>query len=114
MLVQSQSTRTCSAYVFCSAGEGESTTDVVFSGHDMICENGVFLAEAEPFAAGYCVSEVDLEFLSRERRRFARKLFSNDQIVRIPFSMKVAPTELTRTFWKTPPDRATSLSGRAA
>ncbi|MEN6338847.1 MAG: nitrilase-related carbon-nitrogen hydrolase, partial [Clostridiaceae bacterium] len=36
MLVQSQATRTCSAYVFCSAGDGESTTDVVFSGHDMI------------------------------------------------------------------------------
>lgn len=114
MLVQSQSTRTCSAYVFCSAGEGESTTDVVFSGHDMICENGVFLAEAAPFTTGYCVSEVDIEFLSRERRRFARKLFSNDDIVRIPFSMKVAQTKLTRTVWKTPfiPDDAASCSTR--
>lgn len=114
MLVQSQATRTCSAYVFCSAGEGESTTDVVFSGHDMICENGVFLAEAEPFTTGYCVSEVDIEFLSRERRRFARKLFSNDQVVRIPFSMKVEPTKLTRTLWKTPfiPDDAAVCATR--
>ena len=114
MLVQSQATRTCSAYVFCSAGDGESTTDVVFSGHDMVCENGVFLAEAPPFTTGYCVSEVDLEFLSRERRRFARKLFSNEDIVCIPFSMEVAETKLTRTVWKTPfiPDTPASCAER--
>jgi len=114
MLVKSQSSRTNSAYVFCSAGNGESTTDVVFSGHDMICENGTMLAEAEPFGAGYCVSEVDLEFLSRERRRFARKLFDNTDIVRVPFSMDVAETKLTRTFWKTPfiPDTSASAATR--
>lgn len=114
MLVQSQSSRTNSAYVFCSAGTGESTTDVVFSGHDMICENGTMLAEANPFGAGYCVSEVDLEFLSRERRRFARKLFDNTDIVRIPFSMDVAQTKLTRAFWKTPfiPDTGASATTR--
>ncbi|MCE5188183.1 MAG: NAD(+) synthase, partial [Eubacteriales bacterium] len=114
MLVQSQSSRTNSAYVFCSAGNGESTTDVVFSGHDMVCENGVFLAEAKPFGAGYCVTEVDLEFLSRERRRFARKLFNNTDIVRVPFSMEIVETKLTRTFWKTPfvPDTAASAAVR--
>ena len=114
MLVKSQSSRTNSAYVFCSAGTGESTTDVVFSGHDMICENGTMLAEAEPFGAGYCVSEVDLEFLSRERRRFARKLFDNTDIVRVPFSMDVSETKLTRSFWKTPfiPDTSASAATR--
>ena len=75
MLVSSQSTRNCCAYLFASAGEGESTTDVVFSGHDMIYEHGSCLAEAAPFGDGYCVTEVDIDFLSRERRRFARKLF---------------------------------------
>ncbi|NLI55101.1 MAG: NAD(+) synthase [Clostridiales bacterium] len=114
MLVQSQSSRTNSAYVFCSAGDGESTTDVVFSGHDMISENGVLLAEAKPFGAGYCASEVDLEFLSRERRRFARKLFDNTDILRIPFSMDVSETKLTRIFWKTPfvPDVPESAATR--
>ena len=114
MLVQSQSARTNSAYVFCSAGDGESTTDVVFSAHDMVCENGVFLAEAKPFTSGYCSSEVDIEFLSRERRRFARKLFSNEGILRVPFSMKVETTELTRTVWKTPfvPDDAAVCAER--
>ncbi len=114
VLVQSQSSRTNSAYVFCSAGNGESTTDVVFSGHDMICENGVFLAESKPFGEGYCASEVDLEFLSRERRRFARKLFDNTDILRIPFSMDVSQTKLTRNFWKTPfvPDIPESAATR--
>ncbi len=114
MLVQSQSSRTNSAYVFCSSGDGESTTDVVFSGHDMICENGVFLSEAEPFGEGYCASEVDLEFLSRERRRFARKLFDNTDILRVPFSMNVLETKLTRAFWKTPfvPDVPESAAER--
>lgn len=102
MLVQSQSTRTVSAYLFCSAGEGESTTDVVFSGHDMICENGTMLGEAPPFGAGYAVTEVDLEFLSRERRRFARKLFPDDGVIRIPFSIQTCETELTRACWKSP------------
>ncbi len=114
MLVQSQSSRTNSAYVFCSAGNGESTTDVVFSGHDMISENGVLLAEAKPFGEGYCVTEIDLEFLSRERRRFARKLFDNTDILRVPFSMNIVETKLTRTFWKTPfvPDTSLSASTR--
>lgn len=114
LLVQSQSSRTNSAYVFCSSGAGESTTDVVFSGHDMVCENGVFLAEAKPFGAGYCVTEIDLEFLSRERRRFARKLFNNTDVMRIPFSMQVVETKLTRAFWKTPfvPDTTESATAR--
>jgi NAD+ synthase (glutamine-hydrolysing) len=114
MLVQSQSSRTNSAYVFCSSGSGESTTDVVFSGHDMVCENGVFLAESKPFGEGYCYSEVDLEFLSRERRRFARKLFDNTDVLRIPFSMDVCETKLTRAFWKTPfvPDATESAAER--
>jgi NAD+ synthase (glutamine-hydrolysing) len=60
------------------------------------------------------VSEIDLEFLSRERRRFARKLFDNTDIVRIPFSMDVSQTKLTRTFWKTPfvPDTSESAATR--
>ena len=102
MLVQSQSTRNCCAYLFASAGEGESTTDVVFSGHDMIYEHGCLLAEAEPFGSGYAITEVDVDFLSRERRRFARKLFPDSEVLRIPFSIEMTATKLTRSFWKNP------------
>ncbi|MEG1523490.1 MAG: NAD(+) synthase [Clostridia bacterium] len=102
MLVQSQSSRTTGAYLFASAGDGESTTDVVFSGHDMIYENGIKIEEALPFGEGYAVTEIDLAFLLHERRRFARRLFDDAEILRIPFPMEVAQTKLTRAIWKTP------------
>ncbi len=103
MLVQSHSGRTASAYLFASAGEGESTSDVVFGGHDMIYENGVLLAESVPFAGGYAISEIDLKYLARERRRFVRRTFDDDEgVLRIPFPLAVTETALTRACWKMP------------
>ena len=70
-LVAQQSARTLSAYVYCSAGFGESTTDLVFAGNGIIAENGTVLREAERFALGeqLVVADVDLERLAFERRR---------------------------------------------
>ena len=67
-LVVGQSGKLCCGYVFASAGEGESTTDLVFGGHDMIAENGVLLAQRR-FAAGLTISEIDVQRLAYERRR---------------------------------------------
>ena len=68
-LVVGQSGRLCcGAYVYADAGEGESTTDVVFTGHNMIAENGALLAERR-FAAGLTISEIDVQRLLYERRR---------------------------------------------
>lgn len=66
-----QSARTSSAYIYCSAGEGESTSDMVFSGHSFIYENGTLLAEREPFqiAPEILITEIDLGRLIYERRR---------------------------------------------
>ena len=47
---------------------GESTTDLVFSGHNIIAENGSLLAERR-FAAGLTISEIDVQRLAYERRR---------------------------------------------
>ena len=102
MMVQSQSSRITGAYLYTSAGEGESTTDVVFSGHDMVYENGVKIAESPPFGPGYAVTEIDLSFLLHERRRFARRLFDDREITRISFSLNMVETKLTRVYWKTP------------
>ena len=44
-LVSSQSARTVTAYVYADAGEGESTTDLVFAAHNLIAENGTILSE---------------------------------------------------------------------
>ncbi len=68
MLVQSQSLRTCSAYVYADAGRGESTTDLVFSGHGIIAEKGKILAENKPFADNLLtIADIDTDFLRHER-----------------------------------------------
>ena len=68
-LVAQQSARCLAAYAYCSAGVGESTTDLVFGGHCVIAENGVVLAESERFqrTARLTVADVDIDFLRHER-----------------------------------------------
>jgi len=68
-LVKSASASMICGYIFASAGEGESTTDVVFSGHCMISENGNLLAESNLFESQMIQSEIDVERLSAERRK---------------------------------------------
>ncbi len=68
-LVKSQSARTLSGYVYADASEGESTTDVVYSGHHLIAENGNLLAENQPFEGNDLITEIDVKRLAAERRR---------------------------------------------
>lgn len=70
-LVRSQSARCLAAYVYAAAGAGESSTDVVYSGHGLIAENGVVLGESERFRfdLALLVSQVDVDRLAAERRR---------------------------------------------
>ncbi|MGN1099705.1 MAG: NAD(+) synthase [Christensenellales bacterium] len=68
-LVASQSARLVSAYVYADAGEGESTTDMVFAGHDVIAENGAILSESGMLFEGFVTADVDVEKLMNERRR---------------------------------------------
>ena len=67
-LVEGQSGRLLCAYVYAGAGEGESTTDMVFAGHRMVAENGELLAESKPFTTGLTVAEIDLQRIAQERR----------------------------------------------
>lgn len=67
-LVAGQSGRLLCAYVYAGAGEGESTTDMVFAGHRMVAENGELLAESKPFTTGLTVAEIDLQRIAQERR----------------------------------------------
>jgi len=70
-LVAGQSARTVSAYVYCGAGYGESTQDVVFAGSSFICENGSFLAENERFRmdGSSVTADVDIEKLTVLRQK---------------------------------------------
>ena len=70
-LVSGQSARLVCGYVYASAGTGESTQDLVFSGHDLVAENGRLLAEGRPFGDGRAVSEIDMRLLAQERTRMS-------------------------------------------
>ena len=69
-LIKVQSARTVSAYVYADAGAGESTTDVVFAGHNLICENGALLTESKLFESGMVSADVDVAFIDFERAKY--------------------------------------------
>jgi NAD+ synthase (glutamine-hydrolysing) len=94
-LVCGQSARLLSAYIYASAGEGESTQDLVFSGHNMIAENGHLLVESKRFGHGIIYSEIDVERLNAERRRMTT-FEIEDTHTRIAFSLELSDTMLTR------------------
>ena len=100
--ISGQSGRLMCAYVYANAGYGESTTDMVFSGHNLICENGAILQEAPPFGNGWAVSEIDLLALSHDRRQkhtFSSIIEGNNIIegyVTIPFSLDAQCASLHR------------------
>lgn len=68
-LVSGQSARLYCAYAYANAGEGESTTDLVFSGENLIAENGSIVASTPLLSREMAVADVDLEKLTAERRR---------------------------------------------
>lgn len=100
-LVLGQSARLVCAYIYASAGEGESTQDLVFSGHNMIAENGHMIAESRRFGHGITIGEIDVERLTEERRRMSTFLTEDDHET-IEFSLTVEETALTRHVDMTP------------
>ena len=102
-LVLNQSSRLKCGYIYCSSGCGESTTDLVFSGHNIIAENGFLLKESELFDSNIIISEIDVDLLASERMR--RHSFSpneQDGYNIIPFSVCTSETSLTRRISRTP------------
>lgn len=101
-LVNGQSARLLCGYVYASAGDGESTQDLVFSGHNLICENGKILAESQRFTCETICSEIDLSRLETERRRMTSFRMRDDGYCEVPFSLGVEETRLTRRFTPMP------------
>lgn len=101
-LVKSQSSRLLSAYVYADAGYGESTQDMVFSGHNIISENGTVLKESKLFENGMIITEIDVQRLLYERIR--QNTFTEDTsgYETVYFSMPIEETSLTRAFEKRP------------
>ena len=94
-LVKGQSARLVCGYIYASAGDGESTQDVVYSGHDLIAENGHILAESKRFTEGVVFAELDVERLEADRRRMTT-FETADTHIGIPFELKIEDTKLTR------------------
>ncbi len=99
LLVRSSSAKQITGYVYASAGEGESTQDLVFGGHNMIAENGVILAQAGRFAAQNIYADIDIHRLKHERRRMSTYTPGNRAAYTIvPVHMEEEETPLTRSF----------------
>ncbi len=100
-LVEMQSSRLMCCYAYADAGEGESTTDLVFAGHDLIAENGSLLAESR-FENRIIYTEADVQYCTRERRRITTFPPRPEGYRRIAFEVTKVETVLTRTYRKTP------------
>ena len=94
-LVAGQSARLACGYVYADAGEGESSTDLVFGGHNLIAENGSLLAERR-FHTGLTVSEIDVQRLCFERRRMTTFPPSGLSVYPNYFDLELGKTKLTR------------------
>lgn len=98
-LIEGQSARLMAAYIYANAGEGESTTDLVFGGHNIISENGTTLAEGERFKNGVVYAQIDVKRLISERRKNTTfKAARERHLARVPFRLELTETKLTRKF----------------
>jgi|LAHS01.1.fsa_nt_gb NAD+ synthase (glutamine-hydrolysing) len=103
-LVSSTSARLCAAYVYADAGDGESSTDLVFGSHNLVAENGKILAETPLFAMESATSEIDLERLLSERKRmntFGNAKENDFEIVPFDLGLDV-PEKLLRHYSRNP------------
>ena len=96
-LVSGQSARLICAYVYAGAGDGESTTDLVFPGHNLIFENGACLAESKIFENGIIYADVDLGRINSDRRRMTTFIQGGDvDYIRVPFELEKKELKLER------------------
>lgn len=103
-LVSATSARLVCGYIYSSAGDGESTQDIVFSGHNIIAENGSVLNESKPLSGTDVIySEIDFDLITGERRRmntFEQLDGTGYEEIKIRFNKN--STDLTRKYPMTP------------
>lgn len=103
LLVKSASGRLLCGYIYCSAGEGESTQDLVFGGHNLIAENGTILQQSGRFTGETIYADLDVHRICHERRRMGTFGKKGKEIYRtIPFSLELEETRLQRRFDRYP------------
>jgi NAD+ synthase (glutamine-hydrolysing) len=96
LLLKSQSARLIAAYLYADAGAGESSTDMVYSGHNLIAENGAILAQSKMYETGLTMADVDVEYLASERLRMNTFGARENTHVKVPFVTAVRKTRIRR------------------
>ena len=103
-LIMGQSARTVSAYLYADAGEGESSTDLVFSGHNIIAENGNILAESKRFKNETIYADIDLDRLTLERQKMTTYISEDikDEYEVIDIPLKICEFKFERKIDNAP------------
>lgn len=101
-LLAAHSMRLFAGYVYANAGEGESTTDLVFDGHNMILEHGELLCESEQFSNEIIYSEIDVQKLISERRKNTTFQPEEHDHICVPFYVEAEEITLTRHIQANP------------
>ncbi len=91
-MAEARSAQTACAYVYATAGEGESTTDQVYAGHRLIAENGALLAEGR-YDNGLTLTQIDVQRLTQQRRQMEYSLWTEPSVT---FDLAEEETALTR------------------
>jgi len=103
-LVAITSAKLISAYVYADAGNGESTSDLVFAGHNLIAENGKLLCESPLFQQEPAIADIDLEKIEAERLKTTS--FGNVALPDyrfLPFRMALKkPDQILRHYSRNP------------
>ncbi len=102
-LVRMTSARLLCVYAYADAGDGESTSDLVFSGHNIIAENGRILEENAPFDKNETIADVDLEIIEIERNKNNVFVNNKEGFIYVDFALKVdKPDKLYRKVPENP------------
>ena len=103
-LVKGQSARLVCGYIYASAGEGESTQDIVFSGHNIIAENGGIVAQAKTFTNGKAIGDIDIEKINFERRKMStfESRIDKDSYCVVEVEIDIVNLNLIRKYDKAP------------
>ena len=102
--IKEHSKKSACAYLYCNAGKGESTTDCVYSGHNVICENGEILSQNAPFENGLIYADVDVENIDYIRNKTFKQDFSvyQKEYVTVDFCLDTQSFVSDRAYKKTP------------
>jgi len=113
--VVAQSARLCCGYVFANSTSGESTSETVYSGENFIAENGNMIAQAKPFASGFCSSVLDTELLAAQKIKNNIGTKEKEAFDTIPFDLLLRETRIERPYPTEPfvPEKRIEREARA-